>query len=83
MQNHHSLNSKSIVDLPRVAYVHIIINEMKIPLQIIRQTNDTYLLAFRPTVAGDYSIFLKDFHEQSIPGNTTNQYKQCSSFAPS
>jgi len=48
--------------------VHITINGIEIPLQAARRNDDTFLLKFRPTIAGDYSIILKDFMEQTIPG---------------
>ncbi len=41
---------------------------MGIPIQAARRNDDTFLLKFRPTLAGDYSIVLKDFLEQQIPG---------------
>jgi hypothetical protein len=41
---------------------------MEIPIQAARRNDDTFLLKFRPTMAGDYSIVLKDFIEQPIPG---------------
>jgi hypothetical protein len=57
-----------LVDLPHIAYVHITINGMEIPIQAARRNDDTFLLKFRPIIAGDYSIVLKDFLEQPIPG---------------
>jgi hypothetical protein len=45
-------------------------NGIEIPLQAARRNDDTFLLKFRPTIAGDYSIILKDFLEQPIPGKT-------------
>jgi len=41
---------------------------MKIPIQIIRKNNNTFLLKFRPNLAGDYLIILKDFNGQSMLG---------------
>lgn len=41
---------------------------MEIPIQAARRNDDTFLLKFRPIIAGDYSIVLKDFIEQPIPG---------------
>ncbi len=52
-------------------------NGIEIPLQAARRNDDTFLLKFRPTIAGDYSIILKDFLEQPIPGKTkqiTNEF---------
>ncbi|CAM4895437.1 unnamed protein product [Rotaria socialis] len=57
-----------LIDLPHIAYVHITINGMEIPIQAARRNDDTFLLKFRPTIAGDYSIILKDYIEQHIPG---------------
>jgi hypothetical protein len=48
--------------------VYITINEMKIPIQIIRKSNNKFLLKFRPNLAGDYLIILKDFNGQSMLG---------------
>ncbi|CAF3378932.1 unnamed protein product [Rotaria socialis] len=61
-----------LVDHPHVAYVHITINGMKVPLLATRQHNDTFLLKFRPTIAGDYLITLKDFLGQHILGCPVN-----------
>ncbi|CAF4296348.1 unnamed protein product, partial [Rotaria magnacalcarata] len=57
-------------DLPHIAYVHITIHGMEIPIQAARRNDDTFLLKFRPAIAGDYSIILKDYIEQPIPGKT-------------
>ncbi|CAM4749067.1 unnamed protein product [Rotaria magnacalcarata] len=57
-----------LLDHPHVAYVQITINGMKVPLLATRQHNDTFLLKFRPTIAGDYLITLKDFLGQHILG---------------
>lgn len=57
-----------LVDLPHIAYVQITINSIEVPIQAARRNDDTFLLKFRPIIAGDYSIVLKDFLEQSIPG---------------
>ncbi len=62
---------KYLVDLPHVAYVQIYISEMKIPLQLLQKNNNTYLLKFRPLIAGDYLIILKDINGQAIQGNIT------------
>jgi hypothetical protein len=43
---------------------------MEIPIQAARRNDDTFLLKFRPTIAADYSIILKDFIEQPLPGKT-------------
>ena len=59
-----------IVDLPHIAYVHIKVNASEIPIQAARRNDDTFLLKFRPTIAGEYSIILKDSIEQAIPGKT-------------
>ncbi|CAF1673935.1 unnamed protein product, partial [Adineta ricciae] len=58
-----------LIDLPHIAYVHVTINGTEIPLQAARRNDDTFLLKFRPITAGDYSIILKDFLEQPIPGS--------------
>ncbi|CAF3728092.1 unnamed protein product [Rotaria sp. Silwood1] len=57
-----------LIDLPHIAYVHVTINNIEIPIQAARRNDDTFLLKFRPTIAGDYSIVLKDYIEQPIPG---------------
>lgn len=41
---------------------------MDVPIQAARRADNTFLLKFRPLIAGDYSIFLKDGKEQSLPG---------------
>lgn len=62
------MSFSKLVDLPQVAYIHIYINGMEVPIQAVRRNDDTFLLKFRPTIAGDYSIILKDFLEQSLYG---------------
>lgn len=62
------LISFPLVDLPHIAYVHVSINGMEVPIQAARRHDDTFLLKFRPTIAGDYSIVLKDFVEQPVLG---------------
>lgn len=57
-----------LVDLPQIAYIHVAINGKEIPIQAARRNDDTFLLKFRPLIAGDYSIILKDYIEQFIPG---------------
>ncbi|CAF3195269.1 unnamed protein product [Rotaria sp. Silwood2] len=57
-----------LIDLPHIAYVHVTINNMEVPIQAARRNDDTFILKFRPTIAGDYSIILKDYIEQPIPG---------------
>ena len=57
-----------LVDNPQVAFVHVTINGVEVPLQAARRADDTFLLKFRPMIAGDYSIVLKDFLEQPLPG---------------
>lgn len=52
------------MDLPHIAYVYVTINELKIPVQVFRQNPQTFLLKFRPSIAGDYLVTLKDFHGQ-------------------
>lgn len=64
------LCSITIVDLPHIAYVHVTINSIEIPIQAARRNDDSFLLKFRPSIAGDYSIILKDYIEQSIPGKS-------------
>ena len=46
------------------------INELEVPLQAARRPDDTFLLKFRPTIAGEYAITLKDFLGEPIPGNS-------------
>ncbi|CAF1246383.1 unnamed protein product [Rotaria sordida] len=57
-----------LIDLPHIAYVHVSINNIEVPIQAARRNDDTFLLKFRPTLAGDYSIVLKDYIEQPVPG---------------
>ncbi|CAF4249376.1 unnamed protein product, partial [Rotaria sordida] len=56
-----------LIDQPHVAYVHITINGIQIPLVAVRRHDDTFLLKFRPILAGDYLIILKDYIGQLIP----------------
>ncbi|CAF1001104.1 unnamed protein product [Rotaria sordida] len=71
LQNSYPLINSDVhflIDQPHVAYVHITINGIQIPLVAIRRHDDTFLLKFRPILAGDYLIILKDYIGQLIPG---------------
>lgn len=57
-----------LVDIPHIAYVQITVNNIEVPIQAARRNDNTFLLKFRPIIAGDYSIILKNFHEQPIKG---------------
>lgn len=57
-----------LVDNPQVAFVHVTINGVEVPLQAARRADDTFLLKFRPMIAGEYSVALKDLLEQPLPG---------------
>jgi hypothetical protein len=46
---------------------------MEIPLQAARRADDTFLLKFRPIIAGEYSIILKDLAEKLLPGQSNNE----------
>ncbi|CAF4103673.1 unnamed protein product, partial [Rotaria sp. Silwood1] len=55
-----------LLNQPHIAYVHITINGIQIPLLATRRHDNTFLLKFRPILAGDYSIILKDYIGQLI-----------------
>ncbi|CAF3702812.1 unnamed protein product, partial [Rotaria sp. Silwood1] len=57
-----------LLNQPHIAYVHITINGIQIPLLATRRHDNTFLLKFRPILAGDYSIILKDYIGQLILG---------------
>jgi len=48
--------------------VNVTINTVNIPLQAARRNDDTFLLKFRPIIAGDYLIILKNQMGQPMPG---------------
>lgn len=62
----------SIVDHRDVAYVQITINGMQVPVLANRRADDTFLLKFRPTNAGDYLIALKNITGQLILSSPLN-----------
>ncbi|CAF3856128.1 unnamed protein product [Rotaria sordida] len=71
LQNSYPLINSDVhflIEQPHVAYVHITINGIQIPLVAVRRHDDTFLLKFRPILAGDYLIILKDYIGQLIPG---------------
>ncbi len=51
--------------------VNVTINTVNIPLQAARRNDDTFLLKFRPIIAGDYSIILKNQMGQPMLGKIT------------
>ncbi len=64
------------MDRLHLAYVHITINETKIPLETIHKNENKFLFKFRPIIAGDYIIILKDSNGQSILGKLNRKKKK-------